>query len=205
MRPASTVKHLFDLIPLASQEWRDTIDYQLVSILKTDICENELDKLQTTEYIALRSLHGVNGYPFDEVSSAAPEQSQLAMKSSSVLACEMQMYKYSYLYHYDVDFGKQVLVERLRLLFDKDDKSYKVLVKVIAPSDTDGEEIVYKRVFDESLYSQVTEKAHKQDVKEYFSASGLSAIVINFPSGYLGRYIRLQVELLDTHKSVYKL
>lgn len=62
------------------------------------------------------------------------------------------MYKYSSLYHYDVDFGKQVLVERLRLLFDQDDKSYKVLVKVIAPSDG-GEEIVYKRQFDENLYS----------------------------------------------------
>lgn len=69
------MKHLFDLIPLASLEWRETIAKQLISILKGDICESELVKLQTPEYIALRSLNGIDGYPFDEVCSGAPEQS----------------------------------------------------------------------------------------------------------------------------------
>lgn len=128
----------------------------------------------------------------------------------------MELYKYSTLYHFNVDFGEQVLIERMRLLFDQDDKSYKVLVRLITPFNENGEEIVYRRMYDENCYSQVAEKAYKADVIDYFSTPkssnevkgqsyGLNALAINFPQGYLGRYVRLQVELLDTHKSVYKI
>jgi hypothetical protein len=148
----------------------------LKNVLFTDICGKELPRLQTDDYILLRSKLGFNSFPYDDVSFASSTPKEESGPSADIeskkviLSCDMEIYKYNTLYHFNVDFSQKSVVEYLRLFFDKDDKSYKIQVKLIAPNPINGvEEIIYRRQYDENTFSQVTEKSFRPEVQEYFS------------------------------------
>ena len=89
---------------------------------------------------------------------------------------------------------------------------------ISSPNPVTGiEETVYRRIFDENWYFQVCENSYKQEVHQYFN-QGPSieelgnkksheqyCLPIDFPTAFFGRFLKIQIDLLDSYKSVHKM
>jgi hypothetical protein len=76
------------------------------------------------------------------------------------------------LYHYNVEFSSTSLIGKLKLYFEQDVKSiYKIGVRVIAPDVKGNEVIILNKIYDENIYHQLCDKAHKEANTQYYGSS----------------------------------
>lgn len=143
-----------------------------------------------------------------------------------ILNCSFELSKINNLYQYCIDFKEVALVEKLRLYFEQDQKSlYRINIKVIVPDNYGSESVLLVKEFDEDVYSAVCDKAHKDLNVKYFNQSvktakqkedentqssgtivdqcDLNSITLDL-YGYMGRYLKIQIELVDTFKTIAK-
>lgn len=113
------------------------------------------------------------------------------------------------MYFLHVDLQAVCHMDTLLVAFEHSDTLHKVAIRVFAiqPSVQDPDDfeetLLTVRQFDEAQYSQVVDKAKKQ--KSHFGDNkALRALNLNL-NGYKGRYLRVQVELLDSYKTVHGL
>jgi hypothetical protein len=66
-----TVKQLLELLSMVPAATKKEITGKLLSLLQDRICSSELPKLQSEEYIILRSKFGINSFPFDNLTMSA--------------------------------------------------------------------------------------------------------------------------------------
>ena len=136
------------------------------------------------DYISLRSKLGINSYPYSDVTTFKTSENDVETLSSvpsnseriSPLACSMEVYKFNTLYHFNVDFGKgdTVKLQDLKLYFDADNlSSYKILVRVLAPTLTKRDGVIFQRLYDEDYYSLVCDKSQNTEMKTYFQSGNV--------------------------------
>lgn len=112
------------------------------NLLFGNVCGVELPRLQTEDYIRLRSKLNIDAFPYTDQGELHPREDDSAKATSdslTTLSYQMEAYKLNTLYHYKVDFGTEVKLESFALHFEKELLvAYKVLVRAIA-----DDEIIY--------------------------------------------------------------
>eukprot|EP00347_Sterkiella_histriomuscorum_P007708 403347869 len=231
-RPIEQIEQVLSLYQYAVQNAKtddNKISQKIIEDFYKRIVLQELPKYQTEEYITLRSKLNINSFPFDKVSIQEKipnyelsNRNQTVDHSIQGLCCNMHVTKYNSVNCYNVDFTNQVQVNNLALSFESEQKGlYKIGVRVIVPNLQGKEQIIYERFYDELYFQQLCEKAENAKVIEYFhnksDASqsqnednilnredlGLNTIYLDLNS-IKTRYMKIQVEFLDTYRTIHK-